>query len=60
MVEPALKQQILEVIDQLPPDATLEDAIERLCFLVKIDRGLAQSEAGELVPHSEVVKRYAP
>ena len=35
------KQKILEAIEQLPADATLEDAIERLVFLAKIERGLA-------------------
>ena len=31
------KQKILEAIEKLPPDATLEDAIERLVFLAKVD-----------------------
>ena len=30
------KQKILEAIEKLPPDATLEDAIERLVFLAKV------------------------
>jgi len=27
----------------------MEDAIERLCFIAKIEEGLRQSEAGQLV-----------
>ena len=36
------KQKVLEVIEKLPPDATLEDAIERLVLLAKTERGLAE------------------
>ena len=36
---------------------TIEDAIERLCFIAKIEEGLRQSDAGQLVPHDEVKKR---
>ena len=37
---------VLEAIEKLPADATLEDAIERLVLLAKIERGLAQLDAG--------------
>ena len=33
-------------IDALPEHATVEDAIERLCSLAKIEAGLRQSDAG--------------
>jgi predicted transcriptional regulator len=56
---PTLRDQIHQVADQLPPSATLEDAIERLVFLAKIDRGLAESQSGHLTPHDEVARRYA-
>jgi predicted transcriptional regulator len=55
---PTTKDQVHQVADQLPPSATLEDAIERLVFLAKIDRGLAESSAGQLTPHDDVVRRY--
>ena len=54
-----LKQRILDAVDDLPADATIEDAIERLVFVAKVERGLAQAEAGQLIPHAEIVKRYA-
>jgi len=37
------KQKILEAMEKLPPDATVEDGIERLVLLAKIERGLAGS-----------------
>ena len=51
------KQQIREAIDQLPDTATVEDAIERLCFLAKVEDGLRQSAAGETLSHQEAVRR---
>ena len=50
-----MKQKILQVVERLPDTATLEDAIERLCFLAKVEEGLRQSDAGETVPHAEAV-----
>ncbi len=55
---PQLKQRILEAVDKLPADATIEDAIERLVFIAKVDRGLAQAEAGQLIPQAEIAKRF--
>ena len=51
------KQKILEAVERLPEDATLEDAIERLCFLSKVEEGLRQSNADETVPHQEAVRQ---
>jgi predicted transcriptional regulator len=39
-------------------DATVEDAMERLYFLAKIERGLEQSEAGLGLSHEDVKKRF--
>jgi predicted transcriptional regulator len=53
-----LKQRAIEAIQALPENATLEDAIERLCFIAKVEEGLHQSEAGELIPHEEIKKQF--
>ena len=53
------KQEILEAIQKLPDDATYDDAISELEYLRKIERGLAQANAGQLIPHEEVKKRLA-
>ena len=50
-----VKQKILQVIERPPDTVTLEDAIERLCFLAKVEEGLRQSDAGETVPHAEAI-----
>lgn len=58
MSESSTKKKVLEAVEQLPPDATVEDAMERLYFLYKIERGLAEADAGQIVAHEEVKKRF--
>jgi predicted transcriptional regulator len=52
------KQRAIEALKALPEQATLEDAIERLCFIAKIEEGLRQSETGRVVSHEEVKKQF--
>ena len=52
-----VKPEIVRVIQDLPEDATVEDAIERLYFLSKVERGLEQSE-GETISHEEIKARF--
>ena len=58
MGSPRLKQKKMETVEHLPDDATVEDAMERLYFLAKIERGLEQSEAGLGMSHEDVKKRF--
>ena len=51
------KQKILQAVEGLPDNATLDDAIERLCFLAKVEEGLRQSDAGETVPHADAARQ---
>jgi len=48
---------MIEALRELPPDATVDDAIERLVFLAKIETGLAELDRGEGIPHAEVKGR---
>ena len=59
MPEPTVRDQIKRVLEELPPDATFEDAIERLVFLAKIDAGLAGLDAGQGLSHDEAKRRDA-
>ncbi len=58
-METTEKQRAIDAIKSLPEQATIEDAIERLCLIAKIEEGLKQSDAGRIVPHDEVKKRFA-
>jgi hypothetical protein len=57
METPQVKSDIVRVIQDLPEDATVEDAMERLYFLAKVERGLEQSE-GETISHEEIKIRF--
>ncbi len=59
MLQTPAKQRALEALRALPDDATLEDAIETLCFIAKVEEGIRQSEAGELVPQEDIKKQFA-
>lgn len=51
------KQRALEAVKNLPEDATLEDAIERLCFIAKVENGLKELDTGQTVAHGEAKRR---
>ena len=55
----ATKEQMLKIIQDLPEDASIEEAIERLYLLEKIERGIAQADAGQTVPHDEALRRLS-
>ncbi len=54
-----VKQQILKVIAELPDDAGVEEALDRLYLLYKIERGLRQADREELLSQQEVRERMA-
>ena len=58
METPQVKSEIVRAIQDLPEDATVEDAMERLYFLAKIERGLKQSESDETISHEEIKARF--
>ncbi len=49
----------MEALQDLPTDATFDDAIERLIFLAKIDAGLSELNEGKGVPHDEVKRQLS-
>ena len=51
------RDRMVEAIRERPADATVDDAIERLVFLAKIEVGLTQLDRGEGIPHDEVKRR---
>ena len=51
------KEKMLQAIQSLPDDASIEDAMERLLVLAKIERGLWQADQGNTLSHDEVKRR---
>ena len=48
------KQKVIRAVQALPADASFEDAMERLLFLAKIEKGLDQANAGQTISHEKV------
>ena len=57
MSQPSTKDLLRETADKLPPDASVEDAMERLLYLAKIEQGLLQADAGKTLSHADVGRR---
>ena len=53
------KERILRLVEALPDDLVADDVMAALYFKDKIDRGLADLEAGRVFSHEEVKKRLA-
>ena len=57
------KEQAIAALQRLPDDAGIEEAIERLYLLYKVQQGLEQADAGQVVTQSEArerMKRWLP
>jgi hypothetical protein len=52
------KEQMLDVIQKLPDDASVEEAIERLYLLRKINIGLEQVKSGDVISHEEMKRHF--
>lgn len=56
--EPSMKDRVLEAVRQLPDDAGVEEAMERLYFLAKLERGIREADQGKVMDHEEVRERF--
>jgi predicted transcriptional regulator len=54
-----LKEQMLQTIQELPDDVSFDDAMERLYLMYKIERGIEQSDRGEVVSQEEARQQMA-
>jgi predicted transcriptional regulator len=52
-----IQEKVHSAVEDLPADATIEEVVERLCFMAKVEEGLAQARAGQTISHEEVLQR---
>ena len=52
-----VKEQLHAIADELSAEASVEEAIEKLIVLHKVEIGLQQADEGRVIPHEEVEKR---
>ncbi len=51
------KQNILETVKGLPEETSIEEAMERLYLLSKIEKGCKEAEKGQVYSHFEAKQR---
>jgi len=50
------KIQLVESFDRLPEDATVEDFIDHLAFILGVEQGMADVAAGRTITHAELLE----
>lgn len=48
------REKVIHAISKLPGEFSIDEAIDELILLEKIERGLAQSEANDIIPDEEL------
>jgi predicted transcriptional regulator len=51
------KADLIRSFDELPDEATVEDFADHLAYILGIEKGLADSEAGRVITHEELLER---
>jgi predicted transcriptional regulator len=54
-----VKQKAIQVIDSLSDDVSLDDVIDRLYLLRKVELGMAQADAGAVMDHDPFMAELA-
>ena len=48
------RDKAIETVKEFPQEFELEDFIERLVFVEKVEKGLQQVQQGKTIPHEQV------
>ncbi|MDN5344961.1 MAG: hypothetical protein PWQ18_1074 [Clostridia bacterium] len=51
------REEIIHMIREMPEDASVEDIMAELYFRKKVDRGLQQLKAGQVLTHDQARER---
>ena len=51
-----IKEKVTKIAEELPSNVTFEDALERLFFLYKIEKGMLEVQNGETILHKDIVR----
>ena len=52
-----IREELYKIADQLSFNASIEDVIDRLLLLSKVEAGLRQADEGKVISHNEVEQR---
>ena len=54
-----LKREVIQALDRLPDDLTLDDIIDCAILVSKVRCGVAQLERGETITHEDVKRQLS-
>ena len=54
-----IKQQVIQMIQSLPDEVSLDDVMAELYFKMQVEAGLKELDAGNGIPHEEVERRMS-
>ena len=54
-----VKQRVIQMIQSLPEEVTVDDIMAELYFKLQVDAGLKELDEGKSIPHEEVEKRMS-
>lgn len=52
------KEEVIEMIRNMPEESTVEDIMEKLYIRTKIERAMKQLNEGEGIPHEQVKEHF--
>jgi len=56
MAAMSTKDAVRALLDRLPDDCSLEDVLYHLYVVQQVELGLAEADAGNVIPHEQVVQ----
>lgn len=54
-----IKEKVIQMIQQLPDDVTVDDIFSEIYFKLQVDSGLGELDEGKGIPHQEVKERMS-
>ena len=55
----ATKEKVIQMIQQLPDDVTVDDILSELYFKLQVDSGLRELDESKGIPHQKVKERMS-
>ncbi len=54
-----IKEQVIQMIQTLPDEVTVDEVMAELYFKLQVDAGLRELDEGKGIPHEEVEERIS-
>ena len=54
-----IKEQVIQMIESLPEDVTVDEIMAELYFKLQVDAGMKELDEGQAIPHEEITKKMS-